>query len=477
MEGTCQVKATGSRPKIIVSADGRGVVGHAGTRLLADVAEATGLTAACGDALAGLRQRRGVHDPGRIAVDLAVMLADGGETISDLAVLRDQAALFGPVASDPTAWRLLSDIDSAVLGRLRDARAQARELAWAQRIETHGGLPEASAAGRTVPGLVLDVDASIVICHSEKEAATPTWKRTFGYHPLFCFLDNTREALSGMLREGRAGSNTTTDHIIVLDQALAQIPDHLRHGTPILIRSDSAGCTHGLLAHIRGLREHGLDTRYSVGVAITEPIRQAILTAKQHLQWVPALDSDGEPRDGAEVCELTGLVPDDGYPPGTRFIVRRERPHPGAQLSLFDTIEGMRHQVTATDTPPGDPTGGSIQYLEARHRAHARVEDRIRTGKDTGFGRFPSRIFAINAAWLELALTGIDLIAWTQMLLLDGELAAAEPKKLRYRLLHVAARLTRTARQTRLRIAETWPWATEIATAFNRLNELPRPTG
>ncbi|MBQ0906748.1 IS1380 family transposase [Micromonospora sp. U21] len=476
-EGTFQVKATGTRPKIIVSADGRGVVGHAGARLLADVAEVTGLTGACGEALAGLRQRRGVHDPGRVVVDLAVMLADGGEAISDLAVLRDQADLFGPVASDPTAWRLLSGMDSAVLVRLRDARAHAREIAWAQRIEAHGGLPASSAAGRAIPGLVLDLDASIVICHSEKEAATPTWKHTFGYHPLFCFLDNTREALSGLLREGRAGSNTTADHITVLDQALEQIPDRHRHGTPILIRSDSAGCTHGLLAHIRALREDGLDTRFSVGVAITEPIRQAILHAKQHATWVPALDADGEPSDGAEVCELTGLVPDDGYPPGTRFIARRERPHPGAQLSLFDTIEGMRHQVLATDTPPGDPTSGPIQYLEARHRAHARVEDRIRTGKDTGFGRFPSRIFAINQAWLQLALTGIDLLAWTQMLLLDGHLAAAEPKKLRYRLLHVAARLSHSARQTRLRIAETWPWATDLATAFTRLYALPRPTG
>jgi hypothetical protein len=466
------VKATGTRPKIIVSADGRGVVGHAGARLLADVAEAVGLAQACGNALAGMRQRRGGHDPGRVAVDLAVMLADGGETISDLAVLRDQAALFGPVASDPTAWRLLSDMDSEVLARLREARAAARELAWAQRIETRGALPQATAAGQPVPGLVLDLDASIVLCHSEKESATPTWKKTFGYHPLFCFLDNTREALSGMLREGRAGSNTTADHITVLDQALAQIPDAHRHGTPILIRSDSAGCTHGLLAHIRSLREHGMDTRFSVGVAITEPIRQAILHAKQHGTWVPALDADGEPRDGAQVCELTGLVPDDGYPAGTRFIVRREKPHPGAQLSLFDTIEGLRHQVMATDTPPG---GGSIQFLEARHRGHARVEDRIRTGKDTGFGRFPSRVFAINAAWLHLALTGIDLLAWTQMLLLHGDLAAAEPKKLRYRLLHVAARLTRSARQTRLRIADHWPWATDLVTAFHRLAALPRP--
>ena len=255
----------------------------------------------------------------------------------------------------------------------------------------------------------------------------------------------------------------------MLDQALAQIPDAHRYGTEILIRSDSAGCTQGFLAHIRSLREHGINTYFSVGVAITEPIREAIRHATD---WIPAIDADGDLRDGAEICEITGLVPADGYPTGTRFIVRRERPHPGAQLTLFDTIEGMRHQVMATDTPPG---GGSIQYLEARHRAHARVEDRIRTGKDTGFGRFPSRVFAINAAWLELALTGIDLLAWTQTLLLHGDLAAAEPKKLRYRLLHVPARITRSARRTRLRIAEGWPWATDLVSAFTRLAQLPRP--
>jgi hypothetical protein len=459
-----------------VSGDGRGVVGHAGTRLLADVADATGLTVAFGGALAGLRQRRSGHDPGRVAVDLAVMIADGGEAIADLAVLRDQVDVFGAVASDPTAWRVLSGVDGDRLALLRAARAQARELAWAQTIETRGQLPASSAAGWQVGGLVLDMDASIVPCHSEKESASKTWKKTFGYHPLFCFLDGTREALAGMLREGRAGSNTTADHITVLDQALAQIPDAHRYGTPILIRSDSAGCTQGFLAHIRSLREHGIDTSFSVGVAVTEPIREAIRAAVNHPDWwIPAVDADGQPRDGAEICEITGLLPADlrsGYPDGTRFVVRRERPHPGAQLSLFDTIEGFRHQVTATDTPPAD---GSIQFLEARHRGHARVEDRIRCGKDTGFGRFPSRTFAINQAWLELALCGIDLLAWTQHLLLDGELAQAEPKKLRYRLLHVAARITRTARQTRLRIAEHWPWTDQLVTAFTRLTALPQP--
>jgi Transposase DDE domain group 1 len=399
------------------------------------------------------------------------MLADGGEAITDLAVLRDQAALFGPVASDPTAWRLLSQLDATMLAELRAARAHARETAWAQHADTRGDLPQPTVAGQPVDGLILDIDATVVICHSDKESATRTWKKTFGFHPLLCFLDNTGEALAGLLREGRAGSNTTADHITVLDQALAQIPDPVRHGTPILLRSDSAGSSHGFLAHIRSLREQHLDIRFSVGAAITEPVREAIRAATG---WVPAVDTDGDLREHAEVCEITGSFDATGWPAGTRFLVRRERPHPGAQLSLFDTIEGWRHQVVATDTPADN---GSIQFLEARHRAHARVEDRIRTGKNTGFGRFPSRVFAINQAWLQLALTGIDLLAWTQTLLLDGELATAEPKKLRYRLLHVAARITRTARRTRLAIAANWPWTDALTSAFSKLNALPRPAG
>jgi hypothetical protein len=445
------------------------VVGHAGARLLADLAGVTGLEQGFGLALAGLRQRDGGHDPGRVAIDVAVMLADGGQAIADLATLRDQPGLFGAVASDPTAWRVLAGIDEAGLARLRAARAAAREVAWAQAAEASGGLPVSSVAGQPIEGLVLDIDASIVVCHSEKQQAAATWKHTFGYHPLLCFLDATGEALAGLLRPGNAGSNTTADHITVLDRALEQIPDSHRHGTPLLVRSDSAGCTHGLLAYIRGLRGDGVDARFSAGVAVTEPFRQAILAARD---WIPAIDADGQPRDGAEVCEITGLVNDHGYPTGTRFIVRRERPHPGAQLSLFDTIHGKRHQVVATDTPPGH---SSIQFLEARHRHHARVEDNIRCGKNTGFGRFPSRIFAINAAWLELALTGIDLLAWTRTLLLDGELTCAEPKKLRYRLLHTAARITHSGRQSRLRVADNWPWATDLVNAFTRLAALPRP--
>ena len=465
------MKTTRSRPKLVVTSDGRGVVAHAGARLLADLAETTGLTGTFSDALAGSRQRRGGHDPGRIAVDLAVMLADGGETISDLAVLRDQAELFGPVASPATAWRVLDRIDELALTRLRAARAMARETAWAQHAEIRGEFPQAKAAGRGIPGLVLDIDASIVICHSEKEDATPTWKKTFGYHPMFCFLDNTGEALSAILRPGRAGSNTAADHIVVLDNALTQIPDAVRHGTPVLVRTDTAGCTKAFLTHVRTLRNTGCDVRFSVGAPIDADVRDAI-TKLPKTAWYPAIGTDDQIRDGAEVADLTGLLDGAGFPDGTRFIVRRERPHPGAQLDLFDTVEGFRHQLIATDSPAGT---GSLSWLDARHRAHARVEDRIRCGKDTGFGRFPSRQFAINAAWLELALTAIDLTTWMQALLLDGELAKAEPKKLRYRLLHTAARITRGQRRLHLRLAEHWPWATVLAAAFARLAALPRP--
>lgn len=187
------MQVTGLRPKIVASVGGRGVVGHAGAWLLADLADVTGLTAAFSEALAPLRVRRGGHDPGPVAADVAVMLADGGEAIADLAVLRGSAGVFGSVASDPTAWRMLAALDTEALGRLRAARAAAREVAWAQRFETRAALPPVSAAGRPVPGLVLDVDASIVICHSEKESATRTWKNDLRLPPVVLLPGQTLE--------------------------------------------------------------------------------------------------------------------------------------------------------------------------------------------------------------------------------------------------------------------------------------------
>jgi hypothetical protein len=469
------VQATTTRPKITVIADGEGVVSHAGSRLLADVADKTTLTAQLAEDLAGLRKPRARHDPGRVLVDMAVAVADGATTISDVAVLADQAALFGPVASDSTCWRLLERLDAAQLGAVARARAAAREVVWAQRAELTGEpFPPARAAGRALPGLVIDLDASIVVCHSEKEHAAPTFKKTFGYHPMLAFCDNTGEFLAAALRRGNAGSNTAADHITVLDAALAQLPDAHRHGTPILVRADTAGCTREFLAHLRGLRDTAVNCEFSVGWAIRDKERTAISAIPKPV-WADAIDADGGHRDGAGLAEITHVLPAAalaGYPARTRVVVRRERPHPGAQLDAFEERDGWRYTAFATDTRVGQ-----LAALDARHRAHARVEDRIRTAKDTGLDHFPSRSFPINTAWLTVVMLAVDLIAATQHLLLHGDLAKAEPKTLRYRLLHVAARLTRGQRRCWLRVQRSWPWARELAAAFARLVTLPAPAG
>jgi hypothetical protein len=469
------VDPTSTRPQITVTTDGAGVVSHAGSRLLADLADRTTLTEGLGVELARLRKRRPTHDPGRVLVDMAVAVADGARTISEVAVLEHQPALFGAVASDSTCWRLLDKLDDRALSGVAAARAAAREVVWAQRAETRGApFPAATAAGRRLAGLVIDVDASIVIAHSEKEQAAPTFKGTFGYHPLMAFCDNTGEFLAAQLRRGNAGANTAADHIDVLDAALAQVPDAHRHGSPILVRADGAGCSKDFLAYLRGLAETGVACGFSVGWHITSRERDAIRLVPRRV-WAGAVDADGGHRDGAALAEITALLPARvlaGYPTGTRVVVRRERPHPGAQLDVFEENDGWRYTAFATDTRVGQ-----LAFLDARHRAHARVEDRIRTAKDTGLDHFPSRHFAVNSAWLHVVMLAVDLLAWTQTLLLNGALGSAEPKTLRYRLLHTAGRLTRGQRRLWLRLQRTWPWAHDLAAAFTRLRELPVPAG
>jgi hypothetical protein len=465
----------------VVSADGRGVVSHVGARLLFDVAEATGLVQAFTEAAGGHRVRRSAHAPGRVLADVAVMLGDGGEAIADLAGLRNQPGLFGRVASPATCWRVLDSVDPATMEAVKAARAVARERAWLLRAEAGRLLPEVVCGGRTQPGLVVDIDATLVTCHSEKEGSAATYKSGWGYHPMLAWLDNTGEALAGVLRPGNAGANDAADHIRVINDALAQIPDGHRHGTPILVRADSAGGTREFLAHLRSLRdgERGLEVSFSVGFRVTNTVKDAIVRLPESA-WSVAVDAAGVPRPVdetglpvAQVADLTGLLGDPeraGWPAGMRVLVRRERPHPGAKLTLMEAVDGWRYQAVATDTPVGQ-----LAWLEARHRAHARVEDRIRTLKQTGIGRFPSREFQINQTWLQLALTAADLIAWTQTSLLVGDLAKVEPKLLRYRLLHVAARLVHGQRKTKIRIDARWPWAAQLADAFDRLARIWMP--
>jgi DDE family transposase len=436
-----------------VTSDGAGLVSHAGSAVLARVADRLELTKALSLRLAAIKQRRRGHDPGRVIRDLAVMLADGGECVSDLGAVRDQQMLFGPVASDSTAFRVIDRIASepGLLEALRAAHARARERFW----ELHGA-PQR---------LTIDVDATLITAHSEKEKAAGTYKGGYGFHPLQAYADETREALGGLLRPGNAGANTAADHVTVLDRALEQIPGQYIESIEILVRADSAGATHGLMDYCREA-----NMRFSVGYELTEPVRQAILEIPEDA-WVAALDQDGSARENGEVAEITDSVELGSWPQRSRLIVRRERPHPGAQLSFTDH-DGYRFQAILTDQADSD-----IAVLECRHRQHAHVEDRIRDDKDTGLAKFPFKEFPLNEVWLEIVMLAHDLIVWTQALLLSGELATAEPKRLRYRLLHVAARLAFSGRRAKLRLQHDWPWAAELAAAFARLKALPAATG
>ena len=413
---------------------------------MVELADRVGLTGALSEALAGTRERRSAHDPGRVIRDLAVMLADGGDCVTDMDAYRGQERLFGAKASETTTHRVIKSVDEQLLSQVRAARAAARARAW-----DAGARPET---------LTLDIDATILTAHSEKEQAAGTWKRTFGFHPLECYLDETGEPLAAILRAGNAGSNTAEDHSRVLELALAQLPAE-DLDKEMLVRTDIGGCTH---AFVTDLREANI--RFSVGYEVDERVREAVLKVKESA-WIAAIEPDGEERDGAWVAELTEYLELSAWGEGSRLICRRERPHPGAQFQIFDE-HGYRYTCFLTDQQDEN-----IAALELGHRGRARVEDRIRTGKDTGMRNLPHHAFEHNQTWLELSLIAQDLLCWLRLLCLDGQLALAEPKKLRHRLLHVAGRISRHGRRTRLRLQSDWPWAQALLAAFARLRSIP----
>lgn len=427
-----------------VVADGTGLSSRAGSALLGLMAQRLGLTDGLSAALASTRERRSDHDPGRVLCDLAVMAADGGRCVSDLAVLAGQPALFGNVASVSTARRVLLSIREGEIEKIRQARALARKRAW--------------KAGAAPGRVILDFDATPISIHSEKEHAAGHYKGGFGFNPLLATCG--REVLAGILRPGNAGANNAEDHSSVLELALEQLPPSALDGE-LLARSDSAGASHKFAFGCRECRIH-----FSLGYGIDERVREAILALPESA-WRPAIDQNGEPREGAWTADLTGHVNLDSWPGGTRLICRRERPHPGAQLTFTD-LDGHRFQCFITDQEDPD-----IAALEALHRQHAEVDDRVKTLKSTGASYLPFHSFEANAAWFEMALLAHDIMVWTQQLALDGERRLAEPKRLRYRILHVAGQLTRHARTTTLHLPADWPWAAAIRRAFRRLRTLP----
>jgi hypothetical protein len=442
---------------------------NAGAVLLLRAAEAVGLDAALSAALAAWRRPLARHDPGKVLLDLAVSLAIGGDCLADIAQLRSAPQVFGPVASDPTVSRLIDTLAAdapTALAAINAARAAARARAWSLAGE-HA--PDHGVDARRP--LVVDVDATLVTAHSEKEQAAPTFKRGFGFHPLWAFCDHgpegTGEPLAFLLRRGNAGSNTVTDHITVLRQALAQLPGGRRPGKNVLVRIDGAGGTHELIAWLTRRR-----LSYSVGFSLPGDLAsiQKKLAQVPEAAWTPAYDADGQLRPGAWVAELTGLFDLSGWPPGMRLIVRRERPHPGAQLRVTD-IDG--HRITAFVT---NTTRGQLTDLELRHRRRARAEDRIRNAKDSGLTNLPLHDFDQNQIWCALVALAADLTAWMQTLALAGHDARRwEPKRLRLRLLAIPARYAVTGRRRLLHLAAGAPFTALALKALTTLARLTAP--
>ena len=446
LEGTPQVKRN---PAVGVVLDPvrESLISSSGGALLRATVRVSRLGRELSVALAPWRSGRAVHDPAKVLLDLATAVALGGDCLADIALVRAQPQLFGVVASDPTVSRLITtlagDVDAATAA-IRTARAAAREWVWSHRRPVGGQVGDQ---------VIIDLDATLVGAHSEKEQAAPTFKRGYGFHPLFAFADHgpdgSGEVLAGLLRTGSAGANTAADHIAVLDAALGQLPQDERG--QVLVRTDTGGGVKAFLQHITDL---GL--QYSVGFYGMPPIVEALGKVPPQA-WRAAVDGDGEPREGAQVTELTHWLPDTltGWPEGMRVIARRERPHPGAQLRLTDE-NGWRITCFATNTKG---TGWTLPLLEVRHRQRARAEDRIRNLKDTGLRNLPLHGFDQNRIWLEIISLATDLITWTQTLAWHDHPARRwEPKRLRFRLLAVAGRITHSGRRHRLRLPRGWPW-------------------
>jgi len=455
-------QTTGFYPRLMVDTSGRTAVGQAGGVLLTSTVKAAGLDAGLSAALAPWRPANATHDPAKVVLDLALTLALGGDACSDLAVVRAEPAVFGSVASDPTAsrtiTRLAGDVEK-VLPAIDRARAAARARVWAA-AGPHA--PDHDADARNP--VVVDVDATLVTAHSEKEQAKPTFKKGFGFHPLCAFVDHgpagTGEPLAIRLRPGNAGSNTAADHIAVISAALAQLPGG-RAGKSVLVRIDGAGSTHKVIEWLTGRR-----LAYSVGFTLPENTPDLLRLIPDHV-WTPAYDAVDDVRDGAWVAELTHLMDLTGWPPGMRVIVRKERPHPGAQLR-FDDVEGMRITAFATNTPRGQ-----LPDLELRHRRRARCEDRIRIAKDTGLANLPLHSFAANQIWCAVVALAAEITAWMQMLAFtDNPARRWEPKKLRYRIFTIGATLARSGRRVWLHLSTRSPWAGLTLTGLGRLADL-----
>ncbi len=455
-----QENTTGPIARVHVTGDGSGVTGQAGTHLLGRIANRLGVAEGLSGVMEGTTVRSSARDRGTVLTQVAMMVAAGGRCLSDLKTLRDQPVLFGDVASDATAWRTVNDdLDVDRCGRLVGVRQAA-----VGRLVADAGIDD-------LDQVILDVDATLLhLSDDTKEGAAATFKRGFGFAPMLCFIEPFGLP-AGLLRPGNHTPNNAADQLAVIDQAIAALPPDWRAGhrpgdnpdgvaRRVVVRADTAGGTSKMTV---GLAARNLI--FSVGVRATE-VAAGVMKTIPADAWEPAVNQDGQVRDGADVAEVPALVP-DWAPVGTRAIVRRERPHPGASLRLWDH-DGLRHQVTLTNDIDGDPVA-----LELAHRSHATVENRIKNLKDTGLSRLPFAAWNANLVWFELVLLAALLLAALQTFIGDDhDLSVAEPRRLRYTLLAIAARIVHRHRQVFVRLDATWPW-TPVLIAIHRRLDVP----
>ena len=443
-------------------------VSHAGMGMLRELADLTGLSAQVTAALADTYRGPWVYAPGEVFADLAAAVADGADCIDGVGQLcGDREHVFGAKASTTTMWRLVDErIDAAHLPAVRAARAAAQSggVGGRSRPDT-GGL--AAHRYRRHPGhrplrqqaeRGADLEEDLRSSPAAGVSGPPRDRRRGSRWPGCCAP--ATPAPTPPLTTSRAGSGTGSRCRRGGGPTPTSIPD----APQVLVRCDSAGATHGFAEACRAA-----GVGFSFGYPVDARVQDAVDTLNLGHGWYPAIDTDGGIRDGAWVAEATDLVDLSSWPAGTRLILRKERPHPGAQLRFTDA-DGMRVTAFITDTAPG-VVAGQLAGLELRHRQHARVEDRIRELKATGLPTCRATSFDANAAWLEIVLAATDLVAWAQLIGFTDhpELARCEIATFRYRVLHVAARITRGARQLRLRIDATWRWAAAIATAWQRI--------
>jgi len=478
---------------LIVKAEGTGTVAHAGAVLPRLLADRLGLTGAFRDVLARSGFVPG-RDRGRAVTDTVAALAAGASCLSDVEAMTAQVELFGSCgrASDTTVLRVLGEYadrlgeDGLPGRRLAEATAKVRARAWELIAARHGSLPAVKVAGTkltrpsqgeggAVPVLVLRLDATVIAAASAKEGAEANFKG-FGFHPLTAWCSNTGENLVVMNRVGSAGSFTAADHVAVLDAALAQVP--AGHRRDVLVTVDGAGASHEFIGHVHALNtaaQHGRRGRrveYSIGWPVDARTRAALEAAREG-DWSPGLTATGDLDEHAQVIELTALLRTShtgdqlgSWPADLRIFSRRTPRAPGEQAELGQD-PNWRYGAFATNT-----TTGQIQRLDARHRTQAHVEDRIKELKACGATRLPSTSYARNSAWLQLAGHAVTITSWLRLLALDGDLAVAEPKTLRFRLLAAPARYVRHARARVLKIPTGWAWANHVADAFARLRAL-----